>query len=81
MAINSVTSGSAPQTVQQTQQSADSRRVEAQRAAEQAARAEELDRQRQAERTQQERQAQQNQQPAVVNTQGQVTGQVINTVA
>ena len=34
MAINSVTSGSAPQTVQQTQQSADSRQVEAQRAAE-----------------------------------------------
>lgn len=80
MAISSVTSGGANQTVQQTQQSADSRQVEAQRAAEQAARAEELDRQRQAERTQQERQAQ-NQQPPVVNTQGQVTGQVINTVA
>ncbi len=81
MAISSVTSGGANQPVQQTQQSADNRQAEAQRAADQAARAEELNRQRQAEQAQQERQTQQNRQAPVVNTQGQVTGQVINTVA
>lgn len=84
MATSPITSGgNANQAVQQPPQSDATRQAaDAKRAADQAARTEQLNKQRQAEQAQREQQAQQNQQAKpVVNTQGQVTGQVVNTVA
>lgn len=79
MAINSVSNASPP--VQQP--SSDTRQAaEAKKVADQAVQASKVDEKRQAEQVQQEQRAQQEQQSKpVVNTQGQVTGQLVNTTA
>lgn len=82
MAINPVSSaGSTSPPVQQASSEA-RQAAEARKAADQAAQASSVDEKRQAEQAQQDQRAQQEQQSKpVVNTQGQVTGQLLNEVA
>jgi hypothetical protein len=82
MAIDSVSSAGTPPVQQPSETRVAS---DAKRAADQAAQAEKAAAQRQAEQAQREQQAEQAQQSQppkpVVNTQGQVTGQLLNEVA
>lgn len=82
MDISALTSGNNPAQAVQQARPDDVRQVESRKAVEQATRTEEANKRQQAEQAQREQQAQQNQQSKpVVNTQGQVTGQVVNIVA
>lgn len=82
MAINPVSSaGSAIPPIQQPSSEA-RQAIEAKRTADQAAQASSVDEKRQAEQAQQDQRVQQEQQSKpIVNTQGQVTGQMLNEVA